>query len=947
MRPAALAAAPSHAARATALASAAIAAALLLAPAGAAHAIPFTIYETVSESAITKGVTLEEITRFTSGGWLSADVLRVDLSDSRLSVDALYDSASLKSLATVGKLAESSGAVAAINGGFFVSEGAGMGNATGAMMRSGLIDSLFGETNAFGDVMGSITISGGAGSAEKLAAARAAQGGQEAGAAGAGAPAEETAAERRARLKREAAQASSASAQSAQASGAKTGAQDGNGIIESLESGASGNATQSVIESLESGTSGTSSQSIIESPAAAGSASAGRQAAMKALIDYCRPTIKLIGGGGSGAQLAANAYNKYSFYDYKDIVIMDRKWASRSIGASSARPDIVELVVDNGAVAEIRDGMPPVAIPANGFVAVTRKKEDGSHPFGDAFRPGSPASFQTGLAPTLDNAVMHIEGASILVKDGKIPASFSYVPKDLAPRNPRTMIGVSQDGGQLIMAVVDGRQSSSIGLDTLESAEFMLSLGAYSALNLDGGGSTTMVARSPGEFGLSAVNSYSDASMRPVINGIGVFTDAPKASIRSIYIEAGEYSVFVGTNRQFAVKAADRYGNPVEVDPASVVWSVSGFRGAIKGGLLQPRTAGDGFVSAKIGRATAEIAVKSLPSPAELVLSKTSLELGAGESFTFAATGRDSMGFSARINPADISWAVSGDGIGAIKDGVFTRSGDGAASGYVTAALGDARAYCAVPAAPAASGAAGAGAAAPPAVELPAATRIKDSAAGRADWAPAAGSFRFGVLGEAGDPATGAEKAASAAFAKLLGKELEMGAYVGSGSHKAAAAAPAGTAFATGSEFEALPGIGGSGGDGGSGGAKLLRLSTAGNGIRAAGIYQWGNLLDELENFRGKALFIVMQQAPATFSDKLEAALFKERLASCSQANGYSAWVFYSGASDSVWLEDGVRYFSCAGAKAPGVDAETGAGARYLRVAYKDGAVTYSYEPLA
>ncbi|MDR1062080.1 MAG: phosphodiester glycosidase family protein [Clostridiales bacterium] len=640
---------------------------------------------------------------------------------------------------------------------------------------------------------------------------------------------------------------------------------------------------------------------------------------------------------------------------------MDAKWASHSVGASSARPDIVELVVDNGAVTEIRDGLPPVAIPLNGFVAVTRKKEDGSHPFGAAFKPGARASFRVTLSPTLDDAVMHVEGASILVRDGKIPSSFSYVPKDLESRNPRTMIGVSRDGSELIMAVVDGRQSSSIGLDTAESAEFMLSIGAHNALNLDGGGSTTMVARSPGEFDVSAVNSFSDASMRRVINGIGVFTDAPQASIRSIIVEAAEYNVFVGTNRQFSVKAADRFGNPVEVDPSDVVWSVSGFRGAIKNGLLKPRTAGDGFVSARIGRATAKVAVKSLSGPAELALSKTSLSLGAGEAYTFAVTGRDGMGFSARINPADISWAATG-GIGTIDKGVFMRSGDGAAAGYVTAALADARAYCAVQAAPAdaggagagaagtgASSAAGGGAAPAPAVELPAATRIKDAAAVRADYAPAAGAVRMGVLGEAGNPATGAEKAANAAFLSLAGgSELELGALVGYGNHGGAgggaqggaAGGAQGKTVATNSDFAARESVGG------NRDVKLLQLSTVGNGIRAAGIYQWGSLLDELENFDGKELFIVMQQSPSTFNDKLEAALFKERLAHYAKTKGYGVWVFYSGEADAVWLEDGVRYFSCAGARAPGVDADTGAGARYLRVVCQNGAVTYSYEPL-
>ncbi len=62
-------------------------------------------------------------------------------------------------------------------------------------------------------------------------------------------------------------------------------------------------------------------------------------------------------------------------------------------------------------------------------------------------------------------------------------------------RNPRTMAGVERDGDLLLVAV-DGRVPGySAGLDFEEEAAVMRSLGACDALNLDGGGSTTMVIR--------------------------------------------------------------------------------------------------------------------------------------------------------------------------------------------------------------------------------------------------------------------------------------------------------------------------------------------------------------------------------------------------------------------------------------------------------------------
>ena len=61
-------------------------------------------------------------------------------------------------------------------------------------------------------------------------------------------------------------------------------------------------------------------------------------------------------------------------------------------------------------------------------------------------------------------------------------------------RHPRTAAGISQDKRYLYLVAIDGRQDNySVGATTQETAQWMLQLGAYDALNLDGGGSTTLV----------------------------------------------------------------------------------------------------------------------------------------------------------------------------------------------------------------------------------------------------------------------------------------------------------------------------------------------------------------------------------------------------------------------------------------------------------------------
>lgn len=78
-----------------------------------------------------------------------------------------------------------------------------------------------------------------------------------------------------------------------------------------------------------------------------------------------------------------------------------------------------------------------------------------------------------------------------LVEDGEIAVSENEEVGKAMASNPRTALGVTEDGHYLFV-VSDGRTSESEGLSLYEMAEFMQSLGVVTAYNLDGGGSSTM-----------------------------------------------------------------------------------------------------------------------------------------------------------------------------------------------------------------------------------------------------------------------------------------------------------------------------------------------------------------------------------------------------------------------------------------------------------------------
>jgi hypothetical protein len=84
-------------------------------------------------------------------------------------------------------------------------------------------------------------------------------------------------------------------------------------------------------------------------------------------------------------------------------------------------------------------------------------------------------------------------------------------------RHPRTALGITQDHRTLIVLVVDGRRTGAAGMTCDELAFVLASEGAFDAVNMDGGGSSTMVVNG------AVKNRPSDGQPRVVGNHLGFF----------------------------------------------------------------------------------------------------------------------------------------------------------------------------------------------------------------------------------------------------------------------------------------------------------------------------------------------------------------------------------------------------------------------------------------
>ena len=114
-----------------------------------------------------------------------------------------------------------------------------------------------------------------------------------------------------------------------------------------------------------------------------------------------------------------------------------------------------------------------------------------------------------------------VGGHPVLLRDGQ-PVPLETSDPKVARHHPRTVIGWD-DHGSVWIVVADGRQDHSRGLTLAEAAAHLQGFGATHAVNLDGGGSSTMVARCPTSDQLCVRNRPSDGTERSVTVALAVF----------------------------------------------------------------------------------------------------------------------------------------------------------------------------------------------------------------------------------------------------------------------------------------------------------------------------------------------------------------------------------------------------------------------------------------
>jgi exopolysaccharide biosynthesis protein len=194
--------------------------------------------------------------------------------------------------------------------------------------------------------------------------------------------------------------------------------------------------------------------------------------------------------------------------------------------------DGIELVIVKGNIYSIILGLGNAVIPENGYVLSAT---------------GAMRSLVSPRARKSDSVTLVVDweipqsflkdrdkldvvtGVPQLIKDGKIDITWEQEKTTKAfveTRHPRTAVAKLKDG-KFLLLTADGRTENSGGLDLNDLATYLLELGAVDAMNLDGGGSTTMYVDG------KVVNHPSDATGERKVSDVLVVTPRAK-SIRKL-----------------------------------------------------------------------------------------------------------------------------------------------------------------------------------------------------------------------------------------------------------------------------------------------------------------------------------------------------------------------------------------------------------------------------
>ena len=277
-------------------------------------------------------------------------------------------------------------------------------------------------------------------------------------------------------------------------------------------------------------------------------------------------------------------------------------------------------------------------------------------------------------------------GRNILVADGKVNETKAIGTDS----EPRTAVGIKADG-TVFFVVVDGRQApTSNGLSMVDLANLMIQRGAVTALNLDGGGSSTYVAREPGETQLSLQNQPCDGKERTVANAWLIASKTTSDhQLASAQLTPDDAVYTPNSTVTFKAKGVDASGSSASLPAEGLNWRLTN----TKMGTIDAKT-GVFHSNGTQGKATIQLTLNgrllgsatiTIAMPDKLTFSQPELSVkkGATQALTLQATYQ---GRAVTLKSCDLQWQVPAK-LGILTTGDQLQAGQQVASDTIEAKL--------------------------------------------------------------------------------------------------------------------------------------------------------------------------------------------------------------------------------------------------------------------
>ena len=190
-------------------------------------------------------------------------------------------------------------------------------------------------------------------------------------------------------------------------------------------------------------------------------------------------------------------------------------------------------------------------------------------PWATALAVGSTVTVSLAVDEGWGAVSQSVGGRNMLVVDSN---NVSPQP-DVDGSHTRTAVGIDA-AGKIMLVTVDN-ESSSKGLRLTDAANLMISLGAVDAMNLDGGGSTQMAVRHPGDVDASMVTAPGVGGIyRSVANAVQIVSYAPDGPLDRLIVSPDHDTAAFGEQVVFTAKGQDAALNGLPLEPSSLDWTV-------------------------------------------------------------------------------------------------------------------------------------------------------------------------------------------------------------------------------------------------------------------------------------------------------------------------------------------------------------------------------------